>query len=157
MEGLVAMFKVVRTGENVLGNLIYDKSEYSFDFKPVKTTDTVLMIGYLHMGINSETMLAQQVWGYNPYTAWTEKGLIVPNYCIGELRFEGEIQSGSSKRLVEVEQWATSYDVSLGWICIGDDSFSQNDVVVEFATNTLACINGGVLKSIWLKPLFTNE
>lgn len=151
------MFKVNSTGAKIQGQLVYTKREYSFDFKPARAADIILMIGYLNLGIDSETMLAQQVWGYNPYTAWSEKKLSVPNSLVGELCLEKEFQAGSSKKLVENEQWASSYDTTTGWICIGDDRLSQNDIAIEFATNTIISLIDGRIKAIWLKPVFDSE
>lgn len=146
------MFRANNTGIKFLGKLVYEKSEYSFNFEPVKNTDINLMIGYLYLGVDSQTMLAKQVWGYNPYNAWIKKKLTVPIYFTGELSLEEEIQVGISKRLVENGQWLTSYDLKSGWICIGDDSLTLDNISVEFATNIVATLNKGRIKAIWLKP-----
>ncbi|MED4954715.1 hypothetical protein NYE69_12275 [Paenibacillus sp. FSL R5-0527] len=148
------MFIANLNGIKKQGQLTYEKSEYSFDFSPAKPADITVMISYLHLGIDSETMLAQQVWGYNPYTVWVQKELKVPSYSTGELYLEETIQAGFSKSLDETEQWLTSYDESSGWICIGDNNVSLDDITVEFANNTLATLNEGKIKAIWLKPLF---
>ncbi|OMD48447.1 hypothetical protein BSK56_11790 [Paenibacillus borealis] len=148
------MFIASDNGRKLPGQLFYIKSEYSFDFKPSRNADITLMLNFLYLGVDSETMLAQQVWGYNSYTTWNERDLIQPYYFVGELRLQELIEPGTSKRLKE--GWSTSYDPKTGWICIGNEEASQNDIGVEFANNTVAIVNSGELKSIWLRP-YLNE
>lgn len=147
------MFKVNNTGVNHNGELIYIKNENSFDFKPSRNADITLMIGYIYLGIDSETMLAEQIWGYSPMLGWREKRLHLPNYIVGELKLNEKIESGISKRLISIEELQVNYDQKSGWICIGNEYVVQNEVAVEFATNTIAVLNNkDNLKSIWLKP-----
>ncbi|MRS05087.1 hypothetical protein EG832_18015 [bacterium] len=148
------MFKAINTGRKTKGQVIYEKYDYSFDFKPAQNTDITLMVGYLYLGIDSETMLARQVWGYSPSSSWTRKTLKVPTYFYGDLSLQEEIQAGLPKRLVDSGNWTTYYDSDTGWVCIGDDSFSKNDIAVEFATNTIAVLKEENLKAVWLQPVF---
>lgn len=148
------MFKAITTGIKTNGQVIYEKNDYSFDFKPAQNTDITLMVGYLYLGIDSETMLARQVWGYSPSSSWMKKILKVPTYFSGDLSLQEEIQAGLSQRLGDSENWTTYYDPDTGWVCIGDDSFSKNDIAVEFATNTIAVLKEENLKAVWLQPVF---
>lgn len=148
------MFKAKNTGMTYSGELTYIRNENSFDFKPSKNSDITLMIGYIYLGIDSGTMLAQQIWGYSSKLSWGEKKLKIPTYFKGELLLEEEIEAGMSKRLVESGRWQTSYDKGTGWVCIGNECISQNEVAVEFAKNTIGVLDGGTLKSIWLRPTF---
>ncbi|QLY80375.1 hypothetical protein [Clostridium intestinale] len=136
------------------GELIYIYNENSFDFKPSKNTDITLMIGYISVGIDSETMLALQIWGFSPSTSWIEKKLELPTYFTGELYLKEEIEAGVSKRLIESSTVKTKYDKESGWICIGDESMLKNEIAVEFATNTIAVLSANTLKSLWVKPIF---
>lgn len=136
------------------GELVYVINENSFDFKPSRNSDITLMIGYIYLGIDSETKLAQQIWGYNSKSSWIEKSLKIPTCYKGELILAEEIEAGLSRRLVECGKWQTSYDKGTGWVCIGNECISLNEVAIEFAKNTIAVLDGEKLKSIWLRPVF---
>lgn len=151
------IFKVKKSDKIVQGQLIYDKKEYSLDFKPPQNTDCSIMIGYLYLGVDSESLLVRQIWGYNPYSSWVNKYLKTPYSFPGELVLGKEIEAGTSRRLIEVGKWKTFYDSNTGWICIGNDSNLQDDINVEFATNTIVVLNRKKIKAIWLKPIFENR
>ncbi|WP_042196909.1 hypothetical protein [Paenibacillus camerounensis] len=145
------MFLAVDNGKKLSGQLFYIKSEYSFDVRPSRNSDITLMLDFLYLGFDSETMLAQQVWGYNPYVTWNERNLISPCYFVGELRLQELFEPGTSNQLKE--KWDTSYDSKTGWLCIGNEKHSKNDIGVEFANDIIAVVaDTGELKSIWLKP-----
>lgn len=146
------MFKAKNTGVEYLGELIYIRGEHSFDFKPSRNSDITLMIGYIYLGIDSETMSVQQIWGYSSNFSWIEKELKVPAYFKGELILNEELEGGISKRLIESDEWQTSYDRNTGWVCIGNEFIEQNEIAVEFAKNTIAVLDRGILKAIWLRP-----
>lgn len=148
------MFKANQNGIKRLGQVIYVSNEHSFDFEPSRNADITLMINNLYLGIDSETMLAQQVWGYSPKSSWINKKLRVPLSSIGELNLFERVEAGLSKRLIGSESWKTSFDPEIGWVCIGDENLSYHEIAVEFATNTVAVLDGEKLISIWLKPIF---
>lgn len=145
-------FKAVENGKRVVGKVVYSKEENSFDFLLSRNTDIILLIGYLNLGIDSETMKAQQVWGFSPFESWGTNILRVPPYVTGELLLEGEIQPGTSWRIEGSEKWDTSFDSSSGWFCIGNSLYSETDTAIEFANDTIAVISNNHLKAIWMKP-----
>ena len=148
------MFKINKTAKIVEGQVIYRKNEHSFDFEPAINTDYSLMIGNLYLGFDSESMLARQIWGYHPSTGWINKGLVFPTSFPGGLQINQEIEVGMTHRLVNIGEWKTYYDPKTGWICIGDDKNLQDDISIEFATDSIAVLSFNKLKSIWLKPIF---
>lgn len=132
------MFEAKNTNTKYLGEVIYRRSENSFDFSPLRNADITLMIGYLYLGIDSEIMLARHIWGYSPFAGWLEKKLIVPTYFAGELILSIEMPIGISTKLGDSVCWKTYYDSEQGWVCIGDYNDSVTSIAVEFAENTIA-------------------
>lgn len=145
-------FKINDTGKIQSGNLVYYREENSFDFVPSRNADILLLVGYLNIGVDSETMTVQQVWGLHPYEGWIKKTLSIPNYIEGELMVEGNIHPGMTYRIDGSEKWTAKCDSQTGWVCIGASEIIKNDTVIKFADNSIAVINDGKLKSLWLKP-----
>ena len=146
-------FKINNTDKIHSGSLIYCKEENSFDFVPGYNSDILLLVGYLHIGVDSETMAVQQVWGLQPYESWINKTLDIPNYIKGELVVEGEILPGLTYRIEEGDNWIAQFDSVTGWVCIGQSENYKNASCIMFADNTIAAINEGKLKALWLKPI----
>jgi hypothetical protein len=146
-------FKINNTDKIYSGSLIYCKEENSFDFVPSNNADILLLVGYLHIGVDSETMTAQQVWGLQPYESWINKTLDIPNYIEGELMVEGDIVPGMTYRIEESENWTAQFDSGTGWVCIGESEKVKSTSFIKFADNTIAVINEGKLKALWLKPI----
>lgn len=145
-------FIINETGKSNSGSLIYYKDENSFDYVPSRNADISLLVGYLHVGIDSETMTAQQVWGLCPFEGWDKITLNIPTFIEGELILEGDIQPGMAYRIDESEKWFVKYDSLSGWVCIGESEVMKNDTVIKFAGGTIAVISDGKLKSLWLNP-----
>ncbi|NMA64907.1 MAG: hypothetical protein GX957_01530 [Clostridiaceae bacterium] len=145
-------FIINATGKFHSGSLIYYKEEDSFDFVPSRNADISLLVGYIHIGIDSETMTAQQVWGLYPCEGWVEKTLDIPSFIEGELIVEGDIQPGMTYRLDGSEKWTAKFNSQTGWVCIGESEIIKSDTIIKFAENTIAVINDSKLKSLWLKP-----
>lgn len=145
-------FMINATGKFHSGSLIYYKEENSFDFVPSRNADISLLIGYIHIGVDSETMTVQQVWGLYPHEGWIKKTLNIPSFIEGELMVEGDIQPGMTYRLDGNEKWTAKFDSRTGWVCVGESEIIKNDIVIKFADNTIAVINDGKLKSLWLRP-----
>ena len=76
-------FSVNPTVKKVKGSLIYRSGEYSFDFEPVQAVDLTLLYNYLQLQFDSETMIAKQIWGFNPYGGWINKELTIPKATEG--------------------------------------------------------------------------
>lgn len=147
-------FIVIANEKMNQGNLIYRKDENSFDFVPSKNADIVLLLGYVHIGIDSETMTVQQVWGYLPCENWKIQALTVPSAIGGKLLLKGELQPGMSYKIYPNDIWDTKFDPKTGWICIGENEPVMIDSIIEFASNSVAVIAGDKLKALWLKPEF---
>ncbi|MCO5386044.1 MAG: hypothetical protein NHB14_10040 [Desulfosporosinus sp.] len=148
------MFKFIvnTTGKSNSGSVVYSKEENSFDFIPSRNADIIMLLGYLHVGIDSETMSVQQVWGLSPFESWNKKALIIPAFSVGELLLDGDLQPGMTYRIAGSETWTTNFDSKSGWFCVGDCETIRTDNVIEFANNSVAVISDGLLKALWLRP-----
>jgi hypothetical protein len=146
------------------GELIYRRSEYSFDFEPMsrsgvrrRTGDfgtTSVLIGTLQIEIGIETGTFLYVWGYYPETAWKRHKLPNPTTQPGKvsISFEEPPELSVSIGLVEFNEWTTAYDPRTGWLCVGDPAPNPTAQLVEFATNTIAVIYEVQLRALWLRP-----
>ena len=147
-------FKPSENLQIIEGKLIYTKYDYSFDFLPNVSADYSILIGYINLTFNSETRLARQIWGYEPYTVWENKRLIPPNSIKTGLMIEENIESGDARRIIEVEKLKSYFDPSNGWVCIGELSTFEDKQAIEFARNTIVVLKDGEIVSLWLKPAF---
>jgi len=146
------------------GRVLYRTDEYSFDFEPDSITDldkrvgsegrTSVVIGTLQIEIDVETGAALYVWGYHPYFRWRAGRLPTIASRPGTISVltKEQLHEGVSVSLVHVNEWTTVYDPTTGWICVGASQVAQTIELVEFATKTVAGIEKGVLRSIWLRP-----
>lgn len=135
----------------VKGIVKYVESEYSFDFEPAQSSNFDVLVGDLTVSFDGN-MNARQIWGYNPNAGWINKKLSLPTATQGSLVLNDEIET--PQRIYGSKDWKTHYDSNTGWICIGIHNTEQHDKAVEFATNIIAVLKNGSLKSIWIKPLF---
>ncbi len=148
------MFEAKISEKMINGELMYIEKENLFDFVPVLNNDIILLLGYIHIGVDSNTMKLQQIWGLSSKFSWVEKRLGIPNSKKGEVIVNEDIDPGLTKRIANSFEYGVSYDKVSGWICIGDYNVLHEDISVEFAKNTVAVIADGVLKALWLKPKF---
>jgi len=146
-------FDINENVKPIVGQLFYRKEEHSFDFQPGQSSDISIMIGYINIGFDSESMCAKEVWGYHPISNWINESLSPPKSNMGGLLLNEIIEPGLSVRIIEFEEMKTFYDKNSGWICIGDKSISVLDKPVEFAYDTIVVLKNFKIKSIWLKPL----
>lgn len=137
------------------GQLIYRKSEYSFDFLPSQGGGYDILIADLTITFDVSTLCAIQVWGYHPYLHWIQQKLWVPQTKEGSIQFlkNTMIDDEIAERIEGTYEWPTYYDRTSGWVCIGNCECKIDDIVLEFATNIVAVINQRKLKSLWLRPL----
>lgn len=146
------------------GRVLYHADEYSFDFKPDSITDldkrvgsagrTSIVIGTLQIEIDVETGAALYVWGYHPHLGWRSERLSTIASRPGTISVltKEQLHDSVSVSLAHVNEWTTVYDPTTGWICVGASQVTKTVEFVEFATKTVAGIEKGVLRSIWLRP-----
>jgi hypothetical protein len=144
---------------NVLhqGNIVYVQRDDAFNFVPQQITNCSVLIGDLELCFLFDAhnlKRASQVWGFHaPPLQWRQQRLRPPEFFPGSLiLLDTTIEEGDIVRLKGSEEWRTYYDPMTAWVCIGDMTWSKDDIAVEFATNSVAVIQGSQLKSLWLKP-----
>ncbi len=143
-----------KTDVHSMNLVIYRKKEYSFDTNPKMNTDLDLMLGDLFLGADSETRLILSISGYNNINGWISKSLQPPVFFEGELILAENIKPGIAKKIKGSEFWKTYFDQESGWICIGDNTFSTQNIGVKFLANAIAILNNNSLKALWIKLKF---
>ena len=136
------------------GIVTYNKAEHSFDFQPLKSADTSILVDYINIDINASSKELRQVWGFCTWEGWQKKELHLPNYSSGAILYEAKLIPGVSERIPDSENWAKYYDEASGWVCIGEERTQTNDIAVEFADHTIAVLQDGNLKALWIKPVW---
>ena len=154
-------FSIDPAEKKVKCNLFYEPDKHLFDFEPSQAVELTLIYNYLQLCIDSESMLAKQLDGFNPYESWIAKKLTPPKAREGGLRIEGAEESAETPwvaiRMTEDYEWPAYYDSESGWVCLGDLTNNDIDQAVEFADGVIAVLKDGAIKSFWLKPIFKQE
>lgn len=157
-------FTVTDEWPTLKGRLVYHTDEYAFDFEPesIKEVErrtggqgtTSILIGTLQIEVGIATGMALFVWGYHPHLAWNQNHLPSLRVVPGGVKVStgGHLQKGVSVPIFNVGEWQTTHDPDTGWICVGDYTASERCSSIEFATNTIAVIEGNLLRAIWLRP-----
>lgn len=147
------MYFEIQSGAQVPfeGRVIYEKSEYSFDYYPSKINDYAYTIGYMSLCFDAINNSATQIYGLNPYTKWEVFSEELPVAKEGKLICKQPIPRGMDKRLIDVGQWITHYNYQNNVICIGDVTQETTDHSVCFAKDCIAILSKiGELKAVWL-------
>lgn len=133
--------------------VFYNIEDRSFDTYPILNTDIGLVVAYINICFDSETMNARQVWGFSPKASWKERTLAIPAYREAGLRLSTELEPGDI-RLDWDRPWNTYYDNEKSWLCLGDPETDIRDEALCFLKNAVAVLNGEKeLKSLWLHVL----
>lgn len=134
------------------GYIIYNEEEKSFDTIPKLNTDIQLVISYINIGFDSETMIANQVWGFLPKDCWIESEIECPlNLKKATLKLKTELEPGSW-RLDRGNQWKAYYNSRTKWICIGTPEIVIGDEYIVFLENAVSALNSsGELKALWMR------
>jgi hypothetical protein len=135
----------------IRGHIIHNKENKSFDTIPKLNTDIILVVSYVNIGFDSETLIANQVWGFSPKESWIVKEIEEPmNSKNAVLKLKEELEPGSW-RLDRETQWRTYYNSKTGWLCIGDPEITMNDDCINFLQNAVSTLNQkGELKALWI-------
>lgn len=134
------------------GYVIYNEEEKSFDTIPKLNSDIELVISYVNIGFDSETMMANQVWGFLPKECWRESEIECPiNLKKVDLKLKTELEPGSW-RLDRENQWKAYYNSKTKWLCIGTPDLAIGDEYIAFLENTVSVLNfTGELKALWIQ------
>ncbi len=147
-------FEVLPVPDVVRNKLIYRSEDYAFnvDSRP-ETGITSLLVNNLQLEIDENGQILY-VWGYCPYQTWRRTDSVPSSFIQGILlvHLETEIIPGVSNRLTEPGAWPIFVNPDIGWVCVGELDSSPTARSVEFALNSVAVIEDGLLRALWLHP-----
>jgi len=137
------------------GHPVYRREDWGFDFEPSQVGgDMGVLVRDVEVLFDSALRCASQVSGFCPHMSWIRKSLSIPASFTGSLLLLDEtIDTPDIVRIDGSSDWNVSYDPGTGWVCIGFETEDQEDVAVEFATDTIVVLHPPYLKAVWLKPI----
>lgn len=139
------------------GEVTYCLSENAFNYTKGYSVDILILLKYLNLAIDSETMEVKSIWGFSCKTFWNEIDLVPPMYSRGTIKLLNDyVESGCTYRINEFDSCKEYFDKNTGWYCMGDPYYDENVYCIEFAKNCAAVIKECSLIAIWLKPIFKN-
>lgn len=148
-------FEIGNQWENGNNSLVYLKSEHSFEIENYhETGSTSILINDLHLEIDEEGTVIS-LWGFCPLVLYQDTLESPQNYKKNQLKIvlNEKLVPGISYRFNE-KRWPIHFNQKDGWICIGDISFDEKNLV-EFVSNCIGVINKQKkLTAIWLAPRF---
>jgi len=113
------LLSIVKSNNNG-GKLVYVKESHSLMSVPKINSDITLLLAYINIGFDSETMTATQVWGFHHDFNWIKRELSPPSYVKGKLSLDIELEGRDSKRISSANNWKTYQDEKSGCICFGN-------------------------------------
>lgn len=136
-------------------SVIYRPQEYSFAVEmrpgPLPSAFTSVQVNELQLQLDDEGRVLYAD-GYCPHLGWSETQGTPPSaHRAGLFVKDVDFVAGVSVAL-SASRWPVSVNRKLGWVCIGEQRASASCSGVEFATGSIAVVDAGSLKSIWLKP-----
>lgn len=141
----------VESGQPPSGELVYNANEHAFDTAlRSEEGEASLLLNDLQLEVDGENRVLF-VWGLCPRSIWIATKATTPKARPGRLRVRGvELIAGTSKRLNPSERWPVMVNERSGWVCVGDPSAAGDAVL--FAAGSVAVLDSGALKALWLKP-----
>lgn len=133
------------------GHVVHNVEEKAFDTIPKLNSDIILIISYVNIGFDSETMIANQVWGFSPKESWIEIDIDAPvNFKNAFLKLKVETDPGSW-RLDRETPWKAHYNPKTQWFCVGSLDLEVDDQCIVFLENAISVLNSsGELKALWI-------
>ena len=144
--------------ESGVGKIIYNPKEKGFDTLPDVKSDIALLVAYVNIGFDSQTMCANQVFGLSPSFSWIKKELSIPGNALPcALKLDEDFDCGTW-RLDRGNEWKTYYDAESGWVCIGNPEFAGRSTNINFMDAAMAILGvQGELQALWIKPLIADD
>jgi hypothetical protein len=148
-------------GSPVAGDLRYAERSLSFDFRADDPAVTRLMDDAVELAYGSLALQVARasgdvlgIWGYHPNTQWQTATLPPPRSVPARLhvRLPEVPPKGVALRLVPARDLTTLRDSNSGWIRIGRTGAPHGAQFIQFATGSLAELDGTDLVAIWLQP-----
>jgi hypothetical protein len=135
-------------------SIVYRKNEYSFDAipKPEGGVSSILL-NDIQLEIDTEGRILY-IWGLSPYTSWISVELSPPSGKKGIINVEldKDVIPGVAVRIGEVGEWPVFHDDKLGWICIGNAVYTNQEETIELCADCRLVINDDNLVALWIHP-----
>ena len=148
------MFKINSIARGNMGKLTYNKESKEFDTRPNINSDITILVAYINIGFDSDTMVATQIWGIHHDFNWIETEVNSPKIVEGSLQLDIDVEAGTSKRIEEANSWKTYYDSKSGWIKFGMEENESRGFCVEVSSGTILEVDkNGNLVALWLHPI----
>ncbi len=147
-------FKTICNGNCIEGIPIYEQRSISYlsDYQE-KGNIFSLYIGYTSLDFSDFTNMAIGFDGYNSFYGWKKESLYFPISRKGEIYIENNIKDLEIRSEYYTKNWITYYDEEKNILCIGDYNTKEEDIAIEFFTNTVAVFEEKYLKAIWIKNM----
>ncbi len=142
--------------KNNTGNkIIYTRDEGIFDTLLNCNSDINLLIGYINIGVDSESFRVNKIWGISPMESWAKIELEnLTGVEDGVLLIKDQsVESGDTVRLDRGIEWKFCYDEVKNSLCIHKDIHSnlQRYKNIRIFNNVIATLSGDDLIKIWIK------
>ncbi|MFG1840532.1 hypothetical protein [Micromonospora sp. NPDC049175] len=157
----------MQVGDPLAGRLLFRAQEHSFSYEVTDGEDfrrrsgdeglTSLVADTLQLEVGIETGELLFAWGYFPATSWSAATLPRPNVVPGVLRLVSvdELEAGVSLSIFRGGDWKAEFDQAAGFLRVSlDDGATAS--VVEIAQGVAVGVRDGLIRSVWLRPLFVH-
>jgi len=136
-------------------SVIYRSQEYSFGVevahRSLPSAFTSIQVNELQLQLDEEGRVLYAD-GYCPHMGWSEMQANPPSARRGALYVRDLSLVAGVSVAVSSSRWPVSVNCKMGWVCVGQQLPAVSCSAVEFATNSIAVVEEGFLKSVWLKP-----
>jgi len=149
-------FEIQPSDEVLDISVIYRPEEYAFGIEHrhgrIISPFTSIQVNELQLQLDEQGRVLYAD-GYCPHLGWSETKANPPSAHRGVLLVRDlDLVAGVSIALT-TSRWPVSVNRTTGWVCIGEYLPSKGSGAVEFANKSIAVVERGLLKSIWLKPI----
>jgi hypothetical protein len=147
-------FEVNPRLEPIEVSVVYKSDEYSFSVETnfaLPPAFTSVQVNEVQLELDREGRVLYAD-GYCPHTGWSEMQSNPPGARRGGLFVRDILFAAGVSIRISKERWPVGMNQQTGWVCIGEQLQLGASCAVEFAADSIAVLEGGSLKALWLKP-----
>lgn len=146
-------FSITYTDNVEQQEVVFDKSEWSFDTIPVVNEVSFdIAVNCLNLSVIGDNNRIGQIWGFGGGSKWEKSNIIPPSCKKGIVAVASELSEndyGLSHKLLD--NVPITINTQTNWICYGD--YQQTANAVEFIKNCIAVLNEeNELVALWINP-----
>ena len=144
------------TSSCVSGTLVYVPNDYAFDFRTMVKPDqhSSVQINSLQLAVNCDGTVLY-AYGYCPLLKHRETDLFPPAASRPGGLFasrQKEWAPGIAYTIGGPTDWPVWINKKGGWVCLGEPRYKGPVEAIEFATDSIAVLDGTKLVAVWLRP-----